>query len=284
MKIRLYSDLHLEYFRFNPPPNQDNCDVLILAGDILNLQDIHEIKFDQIVPALVQKFKNNVHERVKRYKDFFDSVTKQYRHVIYVAGNHEFYHGKWKGNLNDAQYLQSIYSNLHFLEDQHVVIDSVQFYGCTMWTDCHNQDHLTKVMVQSNMNDYRIIRNDERNYGRLTTSDSISRHLLSKRKLQNFLQAADKTLPVVVITHHAPCSKSVSADYKDDHHMNGGYYSELSNLILDNDHIKLWCHGHMHNSSNYQIGNCTVLANPRGYMMGDECENECFQETYFLNI
>lgn len=284
MKIRLYSDLHLEYFYFSPPPNQDNCDVLILAGDILNLQDIHELKFHEIVPSLVQKFKNNVHERVKRYKDFFDSVTKQYRHVIYVAGNHEFYHGKWKGNLSDARYLESMYDNLHFLEDQSVSIDGIEFYGCTLWSDCHNHDHLTKIIVQSNMNDYKVIRNDERNYGRLTTTDTISRHVVSKRKLQSFLQETDRSKPVVVITHHAPCSQSVSQEYKDDHHMNGGYYSELTDLILNNDHVKIWFHGHMHNSSKYQIGNCLVIANPRGYMAGDECENNHFDMTMTTNI
>jgi hypothetical protein len=30
-------------------------------------------------------------------------------------------------------------------------------------------------------------------------------------------------------------------------------------------HIKFWFHGHMHDSIDYQVGECRVLCNPRGY-------------------
>jgi hypothetical protein len=59
---------------------------------------------------------------------------------------------------------------------------------------------------------------------------------------------------------------SIDPTYKDDHHMNGAYYSDLSELILDNPQIKTWVHGHMHNQSDYMIGDTRVVTNPRGYM------------------
>jgi Icc-related predicted phosphoesterase len=71
--------------------------------------------------------------------------------------------------------------------------------------------------------------------------------------------------PFVVITHHAPSFVSVPEYYKHDHLMNGGYASDLSEDILDNENIKVWVHGHMHDPVDYKIGETRILANPRGY-------------------
>jgi uncharacterized protein RhaS with RHS repeats len=47
--------------------------------------------------------------------------------------------------------------------------------------------------------------------------------------------------------------------------MNGGYYSDLSEFILDHPEIVLWTHGHMHHTFDYNIGDCRIVCNPRGY-------------------
>jgi Icc-related predicted phosphoesterase len=67
----------------------------------------------------------------------------------------------------------------------------------------------------------------------------------------------------IVVTHHAPHPKSVGPDFVGDK-LNPLYASDLEELILD---LKpaLWCHGHMHSSSDYMIGDTRVVANPRGY-------------------
>ena len=41
MKIKLVSDLHLEFSDINIT-NNDNCDVLILGGDIMVAADLHK--------------------------------------------------------------------------------------------------------------------------------------------------------------------------------------------------------------------------------------------------
>ena len=53
--------------------------------------------------------------------------------------------------------------------------------------------------------------------------------------------------------------------------MNGGYASDLSELILDNPQIKLWTAGHMHHSYRYHIGDTLVACNPRGYIGYETC-------------
>ena len=43
------------------------------------------------------------------------------------------------------------------------------------------------------------------------------------------------------------------------------YASNLSEFIIDRPRIKYFCHGHCHTKSNYMIGRCNILCNPRGY-------------------
>ena len=53
--------------------------------------------------------------------------------------------------------------------------------------------------------------------------------------------------------------------YGNDFIKNGAYHSDLTDVMLDNPNIKLWTHGHTHHPFDYQIGDCRVVCNPRGY-------------------
>ena len=46
--------------------------------------------------------------------------------------------------------------------------------------------------------------------------------------------------------------------------MNTSFASDLSDLMAPN--VKLWVHGHMHNSLDYVERNTRVVCNPRGYV------------------
>lgn len=64
----------------------------------------------------------------------------------------------------------------------------------------------------------------------------------------------------------APTHLSIAPQYVNDKHMNGGYFSQLDDFILDNPRIKLWIHGHTHTKFDYMVGDYTrVVCNPRGY-------------------
>ena len=73
-----------------------------------------------------------------------------------------------------------------------------------------------------------------------------------------------KDKDIVVVTHHAPCSQSISPEYVNDF-LNPFYASDLSEFILNNQNIKVWCHGHIHSNSDYNIGETDILCNPYGY-------------------
>ena len=91
MKLAVCSDLHLEFEDLDLK-NSQNAEVLILAGDILIAEDIHNHPED---PSTF----NNLGTRqlmAKRFRDFLNRCSKEFPHVVYIAGNHEFYHGRWK--------------------------------------------------------------------------------------------------------------------------------------------------------------------------------------------
>ena len=249
------SDLHLE-FQGHKPIEFPDADVLVLAGDILVAEDLRRHSRED--PVLPHEQPRGV--SAQRYRDFLDQVTKRYQHVIYVAGNHEFYHGKFTQTLETLRSECTLnYPNLHFLEDSFVDVEDVRFLGGTLWTDCNNHDPLTMMTLQYGLNDYSCVVNDEAGYTKLRPVHTLQRHVQTRQFIQHHL-----TPKTVVVTHHAPSLQSISEEFQTEHHLNGGYASNLTELILQHQ-PQFWLHGHMHNTLDYRIGETKVLCNPRGY-------------------
>ena len=269
MKIQLVSDLHLEFSDINIR-NVGDTNVLILSGDILIGSDLHEH------PEMDYKMYSNANladlgrrqATALRFRDFLRRVSFQFPHVIYVAGNHEFYHGKFFETVEHIRSECAKFSNIHFLERNSVEINDVVFVGGTLWTDMNKGDPLTQHSISEKMNDFRVIRNDRAGYTRLRPAHVMERHMRTKEYFENVLDDLRKqgsTKKVVVVGHHAPTYQSIDARYKNDFHMNGGYASDLSEFILDHPEIVLWTHGHMHQPFDSLVGTTRVVCNPRGY-------------------
>ena len=176
MKIALCSDLHLEFADVDLI-NSEAADVLILSGDIMVGNDLHEHP-----PLTVNEYEPytelGVRQKVaQRFRAFLHRVSKEFPHVVYVAGNHEFYHGKYPDAYQWLRDECSKFPNIHFLEMDSVVIDDFTFVGATLWTDMNKQDELTMYSIEKMMNDFAIIRNSERNYARFSPRDAVTRHV-----------------------------------------------------------------------------------------------------------
>ena len=70
----------------------------------------------------------------------------------------------------------------------------------------------------------------------------------------------------VVVGHHAPSKLSTHPKYQYETLMNGGYSSSLDFFIEDHPQIKLWTHGHTHETFDYVVGETRIVCNPRGYI------------------
>ena len=71
--------------------------------------------------------------------------------------------------------------------------------------------------------------------------------------------------PAVLLGHHAPSHQSIHERYRGEAIMNGAFCSNLDEFILAHDRIKLWIHGHVHNTFDYYIGDTRIVCNPHGY-------------------
>lgn len=230
MKLHILNDLHIEFEDFAPP--ETDADVVILAGDI------------------------GVGVEGLRWAE--DRLPD--RPVIYVPGNHEFYHH----DIALVKELKAYASDhIHVLNDDQVVIDGVRFLGSILWTDFALFGEADKFFAmqaaRQQMTDFSIISNGGR---RFTPEDAIRLHMASRDWLAAMLaEPFDGT--TVVVTHHAPSSQSVHPRYARDL-LTPAFASNLEDL-MEGDRVPLWAHGHMHESFDYKIYGTRVVCNPRGY-------------------
>lgn len=236
MKIQLASDLHLEHIERRYPGERliepaPECDVLVLAGDIHNGARGVELFAGGKVP------------------------------VVYVAGNHEFYGRDWMKTRSEIK-SAARGTNVQVLDRDVAVIGGVRFLGCTLWTDFRQRGHLqsrTMAYVERRINDFVVISTSK---GAFRAQDALDDHEQSVEWLDEQL-AMPFEGPTVVVTHHGPHPLSIHPRYIGDP-LNGAFVSDLTPLVMK---ATTWLHGHVHDSFDYRVGPCRVVANPRGYVL-----------------
>ena len=197
MRIQLVSDLHLEFADINIQ-NQNNADVLILSGDIMVASKVNKPESEYGI----------------RFRDFLKRCSFQFPHVIYVAGNHEFYSdGKFFAGLDELRAACAVHENVYFLERDMKIIDDVVFVGGTLWTDMNKFDPLTLHATRDMMNDYRATVNDQAGYRKLKPADTCERHKLTVEYIKHIV-SENKDKRCVVVGHHSPSFQSVHEQYR----------------------------------------------------------------------
>jgi Icc-related predicted phosphoesterase len=231
MRIRILSDLHLEFHDFDV--SHVAADVVILAGDI----DVEGLGLEWAI------------------KTFPDTP------VLYILGNHEYYGAAYPKLVNELKE-KARGSNVTIMENDAVMIDEVMFLGCTLWTDfkLYGDPRVAGYEATQIMADYRKIKLSP-NYSKLRALDTAAIHAKSLQWLKNQVQAHKGKK--VVITHHAPHPESIPLKYKGDL-LSAAFASDLGK-VLESADVDLWIHGHIHTASDYQLGKTRVLCNPRGY-------------------
>lgn len=242
MKIRFYSDLHLEFGKFRPPDPRDSDTILVLAGDI-------GVKLGAMA--------------------FIEREAPKYRDVIYVAGNHEFYNGNYPEVLERLRNVCHI-PNFHFLENRAVVIDNVKFLGATLWTDMKNDDWFVKNTIKRRMNDFQCIRNDSTktyNKKRQCYFTPEYAYVLHKQTLDFFeKELSNDQMKTVIVTHHSPTLDGTDHERYGLSDMTYAYYTPLEYIMERYDHLTHWVFGHTHKTLDNEYFGTRVLSNPRGYL------------------
>jgi predicted phosphodiesterase len=240
MKIQLASDLHHEFLQREFPGEclispAHGADLLVLAGDIGNGSQAIDLFQDWPVPVLL------------------------------LAGNHEFY-GYSIEQMRVKLRKAASGTSITFLDNDSADFGGVRFLGTTLWTDYRLGLNRTQrelmERAELSINDHRRITSKESpsKEGRFTAANALAEHERSRAWLDRELDRPydGKT---VVVTHHGPHPLSVHPRYEGDP-INAAFVSDLSELLPKAD---LWLHGHVHDSFDYKVGDCRVVANPLGY-------------------
>ena len=215
--------------------------------------------------------------RSNRFHEFFQRCHDRFPHVIYIVGNHEYYHGDFATSFAHLKDVLGYLPRLHVLEKESIMIGDVTFLCGTLWTDMNREDPDTLYRIRSYMNDFRIIKDtrypvhykdsegkSHTRDGRFSPETSVDEHRAMLKFVKESI-AANPTGKYVVVGHHAPSRASTHPQYADQTMVNGAYSSNLDEFIMDRPQIKLWTHGHTHHEFDYMIGSCRVMCNPRGY-------------------
>lgn len=250
MKIQLLSDAHLELYRYQPAVLP--VDLVILAGDIHTKS--HGIRWAA---------------------DTFGAP------VLYVLGNHELYGGHLDKTLAKMR-SEAAKTNgqVTILEREAVEIGRARFLGATAWTDfsLHGKRLYSALDAERVMSDYKKIRATQK-YRKLIPSDVIRINEQTRDWLRHELDTPfdGKT---VVITHHAPCARSIPEWRRlcrDE--LNPAYANDWTDeAFWTPECVDLWVHGHIHDAVDYVEKGVRVVSNPVGY--GDKYGGEAVQNGF----
>lgn len=241
--IQYASDLHLEFPENREwlltHPLEPVAEVLLLAGDIVPFP------------------------KLAAYKDFFRFVSKNWRAVYWVPGNHEYYGddlSRRYGPLNE-----SILPNVHLVNDTSITEGGTRLLCTTLWSAI---SQLNEYTVRQGMTDYRAI-----GYGNalLRPAHTTRLHESSLRWLKTELRKPTDAGQTVVVTHHVPTLMHYPEEFQRDA-LNEAFATELHDLIAGSD-CSAWIYGHHHrNTPEFIIGRTRMLTNQLGYVRHGEHE------------
>jgi Icc-related predicted phosphoesterase len=263
MKISYVSDIHMEFL--NPPDfsQESGGDVLLLVGDITTAAMLRSHRTDA-----------DARKHSKYLAKFKKDLIDKYDAVYMVMGNHEHYNSIFKNTKQELieGFTRHNLTKIRILDNDTVKLYDWTLVGATLWTDFNRADPYSMYMVEKGMNDFRLIGKEDvsdMNYFNRTSNRKIDaqfilhEHQTSLAYIYDVVKSNDK---VIVMTHHAPTSLSLNTEHSGNF-LDHAYFSNLSDIILDNPSIKYWICGHSHIQKEYEVGVCKVLSNCRGYYM-----------------
>jgi predicted phosphodiesterase len=219
-QFQIASDLHIEHRENIIDPSyyiNPSAETLILAGDIGSLY-----KYDQL-------------------KRFITQLCTQFKIVIYVPGNCEYYKNinqtplSMQELFNRLTKMEKVIDNLYILDRKSVRINDICIIGCTLWSNPQIKippyivriaGMTTKLYSEKHENDLRYI-----------------------KKMIKYCQ--DKQLKLLVITHHSP-SFSLFTRKKENYKFISLYATHLDHLLTIKS-VNTWISGHTH--ENFDIIN-----------------------------
>ena len=226
MNIKLVSDLHLDFHRDGGRGlirslDASGVDVLVVAGDLAE-----------------------AHSPVHRMG--LEMLCARFQHIVYVAGNHEYYGRTPNDVVQRRARLSSDLPRLHWLDNSAVTIDGVRFVGTTLWFP----DRPNNRRYAPYLSDFSMIED--------FVPWVYEQHVAAREYLSATLRSDD-----VLVTHHLPAEASVHPRFANST-LNRFFLGDISDILQERQ-PQLVVHGHTHETCDYKLGRTRVVCNPFGY-------------------
>lgn len=265
LHIRQLSDVHLEFHydlfdgghgraaamvkELLPPLPTDKKSVLIIGGDLAPIY------------------------KVQRIITFLTLVQPRFRHVIYVLGNHEHYHGLLEDNedrLLDALHEAGLEMNAITVVGNRprvVVQNGVRFICGTLWTNYLGMNEMSMELSSRYLNDHHTIQLSTAQPRLITPHDLLSIFNGTVVEFKHALERSPDMKRTVVVTHHMPSYQAIDPMFtlsERDRLLNGAFASDLDEFILAYQPA-YWFFGHTHTPYRGKVGETQLVCNPIGY-------------------
>ncbi len=257
MKVFYISDLHLDFITHTCSEQKSVKLYKNLFKDIENPEDAVLVIAGDISHYNIQSFY------------FIRDKAKMFKHVLVTSGNHEMYNISKKQELKYTglfdkicelkEYLKDI-DNVTFLDGNHIVIDGIKFAGAMGWYDCsYFYKVQPSVYAASMITHWNSYSNDSNRIPELNDPLDLFKIEIEK------IKSAIRSLPDVMISHICPISEPLAFQTEFKNEKGSAYYSFNGLDLIEKYKPKYWIHGHMHNTSEFEIYDTTLVRNPAGY-------------------
>lgn len=259
-KIYYMSDLHLE--------GTDNIQkfvdtlpngyMLILAGDIVS--NVGTVGLNQ---------------QIAKLKD----LQHKFQHVIYVAGNHDYYGLEYVEGQKLLKQLMAERGIVMLENEVYEVYDknkfnakTLKFYCTTLWTNFWGMHPELHTMLIDGLTDFRMISHEGENGapGPIYPYHMVEKYDEAVKFLKDGLTLKDHEdwVTKIAVTHFPPSRMSIDPMFRGDK-FNCYFANDIDDVVQMAD---VWIHGHTHCSHDYKCGPTPVLCNPKGWdrYAGDE--------------
>ena len=254
-RLQYASDLHLEfaengsYIKHNPLKVAG--DILVLAGDIGYFGD----------------------ENYSRHP-FWDWASDNYKQVIVVPGNHEFYKMFNLDSLYNG-WTSRIRTNVICYYNAVIPLsEHTEIIATTLWSHIERQDAFRTELAISDFRRIKCGDNDSLNWTRFNME-----HDKCFRFLKESIFKSNKE-HIIVVTHHVPSLELLAPEFTGSP-LNGAFTVDLTDYITNNP-IDYWIYGHSHRNIDKIIGGTKCVTNQLGYVFYNE--HLAFNPNKFIEI
>jgi predicted phosphodiesterase len=256
MKFRIVSDIHLEFIKdFDKKSkissNSTNygsfvenflklpqVDGLIMAGDIVTFRQLNDGSFEK----------------------FIKLIRGDYKHIIYILGNHEYY-----TNTDENVDVLPLYRefckkhDIIFLDNEFVEIEddikSIKIGGSTLWSPITENAALM-------MNDMRFVSRKKVLKMNEKALEWIKKSVIPNNS-ENYDVSESEEHIDIMITHHLPSHRFVAERYAN--YDNSGFANNSLDMYFKELPIDYWIFGHTHTPMSKKMHGIQFVCNPFGY-------------------